>query len=280
MEVRVMSKEPKTTAEPKVEQLPQEIAQQITAPQVFDPYKRVKDKCYIVGFAPSYRLTPWDDQTAEIWCLNEFYKLTKDIPNAQADRWFEIHSKDSPTKAVPEHVNFLKNCPVPLYMQEHYDDIPPSIRFPHTEIIEWFKGLGFIGHRFFTNTISWMTAFAIMLGFKEIHIYGVDMATKTEYAHQKPSCHYFIGIAEALGIKFYLPEECDLLKCGMLYGFESDNQMRVKMKNRKKELTDRAKQHEANIKKLQQQLEFEKNNACACLGAADNTKYFLDNWIV
>lgn len=272
------NEEPKTYTE-AMQDISEESNEKVIEVNEMKPeYRRFKDKCYIVGFAPNWNLTPWQDADAEIWCLNEFYKYMQKTPGTRADRWFEIHSKDSPSKNNAEHQNFLKNCPVPVYMWEHYDDIPPSIRFPKDEIMQWMQDKGYIGYKYFTNSISWMIAMAMYMGYKEIHIYGVDMATNSEYQAQRPSCEYFIGIAEGLGIKFYLPPESDLMKNAGLYGFETDNQVRLKMKNRKKELDNRLKQMEDGIDKKNKELAILKQNAVACVASMNEIDYWLRNW--
>lgn len=202
------------------------------------PAKRTK--VAIVGFAPSWKEAPWDKpQEYEIFCLNEMYKLANEVPNFHADRWFEIHSRSSASKATPEHQAFLRQCPVPVYMQEHYDDIPNSVRFPKDEIIAEFQRRGYKGAAYFTNSISWMFAFAMLEGFRTIALYGVDMANDSEYGWQRPSCEYFIGLAEGLGVEVIIPPSSDLLKCTQLYGFESDNKNRVWLKTQTNEMDKR-----------------------------------------
>lgn len=201
-----------------------------------------KDKVCIVGFAPSWQETPWGDKDTEIWCLNEFYKVGKTVPGFKVDRWFEIHDRNSKSKATPEHIQFLQNCPVPVYMWQKYDDIPNSVAFPKNEILDYFESREYRGARYFTNSISWFIALAIMEGFKEISVLGVDMATDSEYGWQRPSCEYWIGIAEGMGIKVNIPAASDLLKCTQLYGFESNNKNRVWMKTQIDELKKRTQQ--------------------------------------
>ncbi len=198
-----------------------------------------KKRVYIVGFAPSWKETKWDDMDAEIWCLNEFYKYAKEVKNFRCTRWFEIHNRESRSKATPEHVAFLKQCPVPLFMWQRYDDLPNSVKFPKDEIIQFFEDKGFLGARYFTNSISWMVGLAIYEGFEEIILTGTDMATDSEYGWQRPSVEYFIGLAEGMGIKFSVPASSDLLKCTQLYGFESDNRNRVWLRSQVQELSKR-----------------------------------------
>ena len=240
--------------------------------------KKAKErkKVSIVGFAPSWVETPFNDPEMEFWCLNEMYKLfaTKLDLNPKASRWFEIHSRNSPSKNKPEHIKWLQECKIPLYMWEHYDDMPNSIPFPKERLVEEFET------NYFTNTISWMVAFAISEGFEEIHVYGVDMAQESEYQWQRPSCEYFLGIAKGLGIKVYIPDDSDLLKTSQLYGFETDNAMRLKMKGRKKELTDRKKQYEAEYAKYQKACQDCKDAINQINGAIEDINYWMKNWNV
>lgn len=200
-----------------------------------------RQKVAILGFAPSWREAPFADENYEIWALNEMYRVAPEVPTFRADRWFEIHDRNSPSKNNPEHIGWLQQCPVPVYMWQHYDDIPNSLRFPREQIVDYFKSKNFKGSGYFTNSISWFIALAIMEGFKTIAVYGVDMATDSEYQAQRPSCEYWIGVCEGLGIELILPETSDLLKCTQLYGFESNNRNRAWMKTQIGELKKRGK---------------------------------------
>lgn len=206
--------------------------------------KTKKNKVCIVGFAPSYAETPWHEEDTEIWVLNEFYKLANKIPNFKADRWFEIHDLSSESKSNAEHQEFLQKVQheIPLYVQKKYDHLPKAIAFPKDDIVNFFDEKGFSGAKYFTNSISWFIALAIFEGFKEISVYGVDMATDSEYGWQLPSCEYWIGIAEGMGIKITIPQASDILKCSQLYAFESNNKNRTWMKAQIGELTKRVNQ--------------------------------------
>ncbi len=50
-----------------------------------------KKRCAIVGTAESWKDTPWDDPSLEIWSLNDAYSLNG---FQRADRWFELHPTD------------------------------------------------------------------------------------------------------------------------------------------------------------------------------------------
>lgn len=180
------------------------------------PFKRTKDKVCIVGFTQHRELAlDLDRDEWEVWGLNELYRY---MPVAAFDRWFEIHGREYLEKDDDgkKHINDLKSFSIPIYMQQAHDDIGASVRFPVEELCET------LGAKYFTNCPSYMIGFAIAMGFEEIYIVGVDMATDTEYAVQRCNCEYWIGIARGRGIKCHVPEMSDLLKCAGLYGYDNE----------------------------------------------------------
>ena len=90
-----------------------------------------------------------------------------------------------------------------------------------------------------------MIALALHMQPDVINIYGVDMSQDTEYAAQRPSCEYYIGLAKGQGIEVNIPLDSDLLKSSEIYGYHTDNALRVKLTARLKELDTRLKQHQA-----------------------------------
>lgn len=208
-------------------------------------YQKLKtaDKLCIIGFAPSWDETPWDDETFDIWGINELYmqvraKYGKD---KRFTLWSEIHNPFSPTRDIPAHHDWMKKWDRPILMQHHYDWIPNSIPYPKDAIIDFFNQnfiIDMTGSSFtdYSNQISVMTALAIMLGYKEIHIYGVDMAQDSEYAWQRASCQFFIGYAAGLGIKVLIPLTSELCKYanGNFYGYDTNNWTRMYTKKRVK----------------------------------------------
>ena len=228
-----------------------------------------REKVAIIGFAPSWKEGPFDSSPddTEIWCLNEMYKVAPEIKNFRAERWFEIHDPYSKSKSTKEHHGFLKSCSVPLYMQKHYEEFPSSIAFPKDEIMKFFDEKGYKGSKYFTNSISWFIALAIMEGFKTVSVYGIDMATDSEYGWQRPSCEYWIGLAEGMGIEVIVPPSSDLLKCTQLYAFENNNRNRTWIKTQVGELKKRT-QHFAQQEQQARQGELQAQIAQAELRGA------------
>lgn len=231
------------------------------------PTEQKKRKVAIVGYAPSSRmLAPYDDKEFEIWGVNELYKIAPRV-----DVLFEMHNRKwFRSKARnPKHLEWLQKSKIPIFTLEKMDDIPKSIRFPIEEVKKFLNPY----EGYFTNSISYMIALAIMLNFDEIHIYGVDMATEEEYNSQRPSVEFYLGIAagiyKATGKCFvYIPPECDLIKTAFQYGYDSDQMTSAKRKlnARKQELVARMNQHG------QRALE-EQRNSDIMRGALDNMTY-------
>jgi hypothetical protein len=53
-----------------------------------------------------------------------------------------------------------------------------------------------------------------------IGLYGIDLASDTEYGDQRPNTDYLIGVAQGKGIAIHLAEGSALLKADRLYGYE------------------------------------------------------------
>jgi hypothetical protein len=149
-------------------------------------------------------------------------------------------------------------------MQAKNDDVPMSIEFPKDILLKKFR-------RYFTNSISWEIALAIYEGFKEIFIFGVDMATDGEYAFERPSVEYFCGYAEGAGCKLVIPDKSDLLKSFFLYPYEDASTFKIKMDARRAELDQRV----AELSAQEQHIRDQKNQM---IGARSDNDYVDRCW--
>lgn len=222
-----------------------------------EPFKA--RKIAICGFAEtSYKLAPWGNPEWEIWGLNGLHKIITWTDNIT--RWFQIHPKESVfgegSGGGADHVKFLQSLKIPVFMTQHYDEIPMSVAYPLKEICEWFSiGRERERHPYLSNTISEMLAllaYEIVIGGREVDeigVWGVDMAHSSEYGFQRPSCEFYLGIIEGYrqiievfkrsnivsGIfndgvfqelklpyptKWHLPKESTLLQWKHIYGYE------------------------------------------------------------
>ena len=206
-----------------------------------------KKKVAILGYTQTRVKAPYHDNDFEIWGINDLYQFGSPTDVQRWDRWFEIHTEaqidnyqnlklaanagrtQAQLPSATQHYATMASWgkDVPVYMVKKFPQVPNSVVYPLNKILKEF-GQYFVNPdhaKYFTNSISYMVALAIVEGFEEIHIYGVDMATSAvdnEYAKQRPSCEFWLGVAVGRGIKIHIPDESDLLKTKFMYGFEDD----------------------------------------------------------
>jgi hypothetical protein len=133
----------------------------------------------------------------------------------EADVWFEMHPRtlydtQIAARRPSNYIGWLAEFQGPVYMWQLQPGIPNSTRYPFVKVVED------VGD-YLTSTIAYMLALAIHERAKVIHIYGVDMASRGDYADQRPCCEYLIGLARGRGIEVRIPEQSLLLK-GPVYG--------------------------------------------------------------
>jgi chaperonin cofactor prefoldin len=189
--------------------------------------KSGKTKVCIAGFCETSRnLTPYEDESFEIWGLNR-----GTIFMHRADRWFDLHSpqiRGTEERRPGDHLKFLKAFPGPVYLHEVDPEIPTSVAYPLVEVAADIGGglfrLGKDGAQheatnepYFDSSIAYELALAIYERFDEIWLVGVDLNTESEYVWQRSGVSFLLGVALGRGIKVVLPDNCPLLR-GNLYG--------------------------------------------------------------
>ena len=205
---------------------------------LFDPAGK---KFIILGTAPTWRQAPWDDPDAVIAGLNDAYLLG--LP--RYDLWYDLHpfqkfyftpeqaSRKIPAHQVPagtfvrppNHVAWLAKQTCPVFVQTAQPKVPNAQIFPAEAITAKFGP-------WFDSTPAWILAHAITLGFKEIHIYGIHLATEWEYLKQKPNMAFLIGVAVGAGVKVVVPAESPLLRSTHRYAYEPDPEVPVQQADR------------------------------------------------
>ena len=216
------------------------------------PAPNVLKRAAIIGTAQSMRQCPWHDNTLEVWGLNDSYMLN--IP--RANRWFDLHPfhqmyfRDGaqqggqtviPSSAAREiplgvylrpagHLQWLKTRGFPVYLLETSPEYPTGVTFPQEKVFGFFKqfwplrltrkGTIVAGDDYEVSTPSLMLMTAIVEGYREIHVYGIHLATEWEYVQQRPNFEFLLGIAAGLGIKVVLPEMTPICKANYKYAFE------------------------------------------------------------
>lgn len=233
-------------------------------------------KIALLGSAPSsLHLAPISDPSWLIWGCSPgaFPAIGTHVNNLSA--WFELHRWEPPVIGVaaqqvpwfsPEYVQWMSQLKCPVWMKDHVDAIPTSQPYPVAEMIEQF------GPYFFTSSLAWMFAMALLLEPQEIGLWGVDMSATEEWGNQRNGCHYFIQLAQAKGIKVTIPGESDLLRPPPLYAVVESSDMHIKLLARQRELNGR---YNAAV----QQRDAAMQTILFLQGALDDLQYMLSTWV-
>lgn len=109
----------------------------------------------------------------------------------------------------PEHPNpdayksWVKYAPMPVMSSKAHPDYLPLVEFPLEAILKKFKFI------YFSESINYMIAFAILCGVKEIDLYGCDYINCRP--EERASVEFWCAIAHQQGVKLNISEESTLL---------------------------------------------------------------------
>jgi len=180
------------------------------------------------------------DQTrtdCDVFVFNEMVSRGS-VPHA--DYVFQLHKpvvwRSSQNRNDSKHYDWLRSTSIPVLMQEKFEDVPASVKFPLDEMLKEFKG----AEPYFTTTVGFAIAYAIYRRYKRIEIYGVEMETNTEYAHQRPCVAYWCGVAYGRGIEVDFHSR-QFFQSPM-YGYDGDITIRLEVfEKRAKAMAEEAK---------------------------------------
>lgn len=216
----------------------------------------------LIGSAPSsVQLAPYDDPSWTIWGCSPAA-----VPYARrVDAWFEMHPF-SGADITPDYVAWMAKLDKPVYVIEPVASVPRGIPYPREQMMQKY------GPYFFTSSLSWMFALALQQNPVQIGLWGVDMSATSEYALQRPGCHYFITLARQAGVEVTIPHESDLERPPAPYGYVMGSAQYKKLKTRAAEL-------EGRIAIAAQAYEDKRNEWHFLKGARDDLEYILNTWV-
>ena len=198
--------------------------------------KKNPEKIAILGTGGGWEHFPRQSNHT-IYALNDYVKVEK--YGIKPDILFILDILDEKPQVVSgqdnlgEIVSRINAMRVPLVAPYKYAEIPLSEAFPIEECVKK------LGAPFFSNTICYMIAYALMKGAKEIELYGVNQAGSHEYAEEKGGVEYWIGIAVGRGVKVTINgKDSQLLRYkgrygnNILYGYLQDFETIVGLKRK------------------------------------------------
>jgi len=159
---------------------------------------------HIIGGGPTVLLYDWPDAT-EKWTVGSMFPVFGD----RADLFFCLHGEILDTKK-------------PVIDRENY---------PLSDVCRIIGG-----REYFTSSVAYMIALAILRGATKIKTVGIDLDYGGEYESQKPCVLFWLGIALGRGIEV----ESNLIYAHDLYGYNTG-----KLKPVIEKLTAGMRQHAA-----------------------------------
>ena len=160
---------------------------------------------------------------AERWGINDLpVQLDEGWHFDGWDRWFDRHTKAHIVKHRPEAWAWYRaqDGRRPIYLLEPgaAAEVPGGVVYPTETVQDWFSWGG-QPEEFFTSSVDWMIALALLEGFERIELYGVDLwAAPHERGKQRNGAHYWIGMARGRGADVVIPDSSSLCKTERMYG--------------------------------------------------------------
>lgn len=179
----------------------------------------MKDTLAIVGSHPNAKVFDFDRDDCDIIVFNEALKQEW---IKRADYVIQIHLpaifRNPNNRNDPNHYKWLCSGETPvILMQDKYEDIPRSEKYPLDEICAMFPNFDKVRH--FTSSIAYCLAWGIYRGYKKIETWGVELETDTEYRYQQPGAMFWQGVAVGRGIVL---EAHTKMFDAPLYGYEGE----------------------------------------------------------
>lgn len=210
------------------------------------------ERVAIVGTAQSWTHTPWADTGLHIRSLNDAYRMKGFV---RADAWYDLHPLNQfyhpagdkvYAHQIPpgfycrptNHLQWMSEQVIPVWLHPDYrTQHPEAANWPHARAFPKAEIEAHFG-RYFTSSPGWMIAQALLEGVKELHIYGIHLATEAEYIEQRPNfemlCGSLLGRGKRTmtvhdGMRRYesadgvlvIPETAPVLQSNFQYAFET-----------------------------------------------------------
>ncbi len=187
---------------------------------VCDPPRK---KVAIVAFSHTAEavLAFQDNPEWEIWGLNNGYELGYFYDHERRfreDRHFEMH----PVSVQPANdLHWLHACPIPIYVLDLNDPVPGgysphAVQYPLAEVERALP----MPAPYWASTFAYQMALAMLEGFTEIALLGMDFGTPREWLFERSNLLFWAGYAAGRGVRLHWPEESTLFQHGGRYGYD------------------------------------------------------------
>jgi hypothetical protein len=179
------------------------------------PFFRTK-KLALLGSTDSLEFAPWDDKS---WTLAA-HPCCRPRCKREPDWYFDLHRPEcfrvDQKQWNPQYHAWLKALQTPIFMQEHWPEIPMAVRYPRERIFSEFRP-------YFSNHCAYMVALAMTEGVTHLGLFGCQYSG-SERAIQRDSLTYWLGRFEQAGGTVVIPDRHNTLLTMPLYGYASHDE--------------------------------------------------------
>jgi hypothetical protein len=151
--------------------------------------------------------------------MNNFWNVSRDSKGrVAASRWWEMHqifpNTDGPDAGLmiqdTHDMEWIRDCPVPLYSTEPYPDNPNVVVWPIDYFARKYRD-------YFTCTFAMQIIQAFDEGFEELRVYGLELllGTKREATVESSCVAYWLGYVEGRGMKVSIMPRDDVPHSGL-----------------------------------------------------------------
>jgi hypothetical protein len=157
----------------------------------------------------------------ELWGINDlaFVRFSGRFDGWK--RWFDPHRRAHILARRPHAYRWYQQQDGrrPIYLGEPDPTVPGAVVFPFEQLQRDFAHEG-QRERFFTSTLDWCIALALMERFEAIELCWIRLEGRDERSRQRDGAHYWIGRARARGVRVVLHGQSSLFPDGSLYARE------------------------------------------------------------
>jgi len=110
-------------------------------------------------------------------------------------------------KKEVEWAGLLKDHQKPIITSAVYPEYPTSVRYPIEEVVKK------VNDEYFTNTIAYAIGYALLIGVKELNLYGCDFTYPDRHVAESGAQNvaYLLGRAESFGMTYRISALSTLL---------------------------------------------------------------------
>lgn len=221
---------------------------------LLDPLLTRPDKVAIVALglsAPTFLLEQMQ-RPSLVNPFDEVWSVNRGLRGIQHDKLFCMDDFRWLEKRDKLYTKYLREHKVPIITSTSYQDYPMSVPYPINQVMKTIED-----DIFCVNTVSYMIAYAIHIGVKELSIYGADFSYPNGSTAESggQAVAYLLGTARHFGMLHRIPDTSTLLYANTVkmtqegvqrphYGYHRIEEMadaKKKERDRKKAVKERTK---------------------------------------